>query len=187
MMIIALAGRRIDAAGAPTPRFPTEQVDAVRERIRTALRKQHAEALVASAACGADLLALEVAGDLGLRRRIILPFARDEFRASSVTDRPGDWGPLFDRICDEVEARGDLVVLGATGDPDAAYELATKAILDDALRLAEESQRGKSQLGGGVMAIVVWDQAPRGAGDLTVEFARQAVAHQVPVVSISTL
>jgi hypothetical protein len=185
-MIVALAGRRVDAPGAPAPRFPVEQINAVRERIRAALQQQHAEALVASAACGADLLALEVAGELGIRRRVILPFPRDEFRAGSVTDRPGDWGAMFDRVCGDVEAHGDLVIMGATGDPDAAYALASHRILDEAMQLAKDGA-SRSRVGGGVVAIVVWDQVSRGPDDLTVDFANQAVAHKVPVVSIPTL
>jgi hypothetical protein len=84
-MSIALAGRRVDAPDAPR-RFPPEQVEAVRERIRDALQRHPADTLVAPAACGVDLLALEVAGD---------------------------WGVLYDRICDDAEAQGDLIVLGA--------------------------------------------------------------------------
>lgn len=185
-MIIAVAGRRVDAPHSPTPRFPLENVDSVRERLRGEMERHHAQAVVASAACGADLLALQVAGEMGLRRRIVLPFARDEFRAASVTDRPGEWGALYDSICDEVEAAGDLVVLNIPGDPDAAFAVASERIIEEAMQMAEE-QGNKQRLGGGVVALVVWDQVPRGADDLTVAFAKDAVAHKMPVVSISTL
>jgi hypothetical protein len=181
-MIVALAGRRVDAAGAAPARFPLENAPQVRERIRQALIEQKATGLVASAACGADLLALDEAGKLGLRRRIVLPFPREEFRSGSVTDRPGDWGPLYDQIVNAVQARGDLVVLDATGDPDAAYELATTAILDQAQQLAQAMGEGRQQ----VTAVAVWDLVPRGAGDLTVAFADQARQHGMPVVDIST-
>jgi hypothetical protein len=187
-MIIALAGRRVDAPDTPTRRFPLENVDAVRERLRSALQQHHAAAVVASAACGADLLALEVAGELGLRRRIILPFARAEFREASVMDRPGDWGALYDRICDEVEAAGDLVVLNLNfpDNPDRAFEVTSDRIVEEALQLADE-QANQQQRSGKAMAIVVWDQAPRGADDLTVAFANEAIKHKMPVISISTL
>lgn len=185
-MIIALAGRRVDAAGAATARFPPGNVETVRERIRQALQQHRGTGLVASAACGADLLALDEAGKLGMRRRIVLPFPRADFRAGSVTDRPGDWGPLFDRICDEVEAAGDLVVLDASGDPDAAYGLATTRILDEAQRLAAAGPDAQG-VGGGVTAIAVWDLIPRGPDDLTVAFANDAVKRWIPVVNISTL
>jgi hypothetical protein len=59
-MIIALAGRRIDPPRADTPRFPLANMPAVRGRIHTLLVEQKAQGLVCSAACGADLLALEM-------------------------------------------------------------------------------------------------------------------------------
>src|ERR1700684_3534400 len=102
-MIIALAGRRIDAADAKQERFPAKNVAMVRERIRLMLQSQRATVVVSSAACGADLLALSEAGSLGLRRRIVLPFEREKFRATSVMDRPGEWGALYDEALNEVE------------------------------------------------------------------------------------
>ena len=127
-MIIALAGRRVDAPEADTPRFPLAYVTAVRDRIKSLLVAQQARAVICSAACGADLLALEAAGELGLRRRIVLPFTRARFRETSVVDRPGDWGERFDAILDAVEASGDLVVLGYADGDEAAYRAANAAI-----------------------------------------------------------
>jgi hypothetical protein len=45
--------------------------------------ERDATALVCSGACGADLLALDVAGALGLRRRLVLPFEPDRFHQNS--------------------------------------------------------------------------------------------------------
>src|SRR5258708_23324677 len=103
-MIVTLAGRRIDPLNAPVARFPVENSAEVREQLVHLLQEQGATALVCSAACGADLLGLEAAGTLGLRRRVVLSFAPERFRATSVTDRPGEWGPLYDRIIAEVAA-----------------------------------------------------------------------------------
>ena len=72
--VAALAGRRIDAPDAKEARFPPANVARVRERIAAALREHDVVALVASAACGADLIALDEAAKLGIRRRIVLPF-----------------------------------------------------------------------------------------------------------------
>src|ERR1700683_4963453 len=131
-MIIAVSGRRVDTADAKQPRLPLGNVELVRTRVRTLLKESGATALVSSAACGADLIALSEAGQLGLRRRVILPFERRRFRETSVTDRPGDWGPLYDRVLDEVEAAGDLVILQKGAD-DEAYAAANHAILDEAI------------------------------------------------------
>ena len=63
---IALAGRRVDAADASEPRFPLASVPLVRDRLHAFFTERPAAALVSSAACGADLVALEVAGlDVG--------------------------------------------------------------------------------------------------------------------------
>ncbi len=179
-MIIALAGRRVDPTNPETARFPLDQADAVLDRVRSVLQGAGATALVGSGACGADLLAMQAAGDLGLRRRMILPFAPARFRADSVADRPGDWGPMFDRIAEELAASGDLIVLGLEDDPDAAYAATNGAILDEAQRLAKEQ-------GAGVAAVVVWDGQSRGEGDLTADFARTARALGLPVTEVSTL
>jgi hypothetical protein len=180
IMVIALAGRRVDAPGAETPRFPPANVAAVRGRIHDLLREQKAQAVVCSAACGADLLALETAGELGISRRIVLPYARDRFRATSVVDRPGDWGDRFDRILDEVEATGDLVVLGYVEGDEAAYLATNRAILDQAAVLAGQLQQA-------VGAVVVWDGATRGEDDITAAFAQEAHRRGLTVRHLLTL
>src|SRR3954454_21697157 len=96
--VVALAGRRMDAPGTEPPRFPLENVPVVRQRLAAMLAKESAVALGFSAACGANLIALEEAERLALRRRIVLPFSPERFRETSVVDRPGDWGPVFDRL-----------------------------------------------------------------------------------------
>ena len=116
-MIIAVAGRRIDAAEAETPRFPLENVALVGRRLDARFEREGATAMVSSAACGADLVALMVAGRRGIRRRLVLPFGREKFRETSVTDRPGDWGPMYDQVLAELDPTRDVVTLegGAAG------------------------------------------------------------------------
>ena len=178
-MVEALAGRRIDAADSKESRFPLANVEAVRVRIREMFERERVVAMVSSAACGADLIALEEAGRMGLRRRVVLPFARDQFRESSVTDRPGDWGPLYDRLLDEVEAKGDLVTRDC-GSDDEAYALANSAILDEASRIAEE-------LNDHAFAALVWDGASRGPGDLTQSFGTEARRRGLKVLELLTV
>ena len=166
--VIALAGRRIDAPHADPPRFPSDSIALVRERIAQSLASERAVALVCSAACGADLLALKEAERLGIRRRIILPFAPERFRDTSVTDRPGDWGSLFDHLVEQARISGDLVVLHA-GEGDEAYAAANKAIIREALALAEID--GPHQR----LAVVVWEGAARSDNDATDGFRTLAV------------
>jgi hypothetical protein len=178
-MIISLAGRRIDAAEAEQPRFPLENVAMVQQRIGAALEAHGATVLVSSAACGADLLALAEAGQRGLRRRIILPFEREKFRKTSVTDRPGDWGALYDRVLDEAEKKGDLLVISA-GSEDEAYAKTNHAIVDEAASMSE-------RLGEAVIGMLVWDGKSRGQGDLTEEFGAYAKSKGMRIIEVSTI
>ena len=164
-MIAALAGRRIDAPTSAPPRFPLANIPLVRARLAERFAHDRPDTLVCSAACGADLLALDVAGAMGVRRRIVLPFHPGQFRDTSVVDRPGDWGALFDRVIDEVAALGDLVVLdidAATGDE--AYRLTNRRVFDEVRALNDPAW----------MAVVVWDGEARHGIDLSAEFLAEA-------------
>jgi hypothetical protein len=165
-MIIALAGRRVDVPDAEKDRFPLKNVESVRTRVRSLLKETGATAVVSSAACGADLIALSEAGQLGLRRRVILPFERKRFRETSVTDRPGNWGPMYDQIIDAVEAAGDLVVLQSLSDNEA-YSATNHAILEEAVALAKAVHQP-------AIAVLIWDGVSRGDHDLTEEFGAEA-------------
>lgn len=184
--VVAVAGRRVDAPGGPV-RFPAERVGAVRERLRdrlSALAREGARALVASAACGADLLALDEADRLGLRLRVVLPFEPARFRTVSVVDRPGDWGPIFDRLVEEVRRRGDLVVLAARVNGDMAFLAATEAILQEALALTRDAAGlARPDL---VAALVVWDGVSRGEDDVTAAFRARAVELRYRVEDVPT-
>jgi hypothetical protein len=85
--VIAVAGRRIDAANAQVARFPFENVSAVRSALLRTFGNAGARLIVASAACGSDLLALDAASAMGIDTRIVLPFAPEVFRETSVVDR----------------------------------------------------------------------------------------------------
>lgn len=173
---VLLAGRRPDPPGTEEGRFPFGNVLLVRERIRVLFEERRPGHLVCSAACGTDLLALDVAGDLGIRRHVVLPFAVAAFRESSVTDRPGHWGPLYDRIVSDVERRGDLTVLDEQPGEDTAYAAAND-------RLAAVA----TSLGRDIVAVAVWDGEPRSDGDLTQHLIETAAAAGAEVVEIATV
>jgi hypothetical protein len=160
--VIALAGRRIDGLDTNPPRFPLERVPLVRRRIADLLSEEHTEALVCSAACGADLVALQEAERLGLRRRIVLPFPPDRFRETSVTDRPGNWGPVFDQMVAAAKSAGDLVILSSTGDDDAAYAAANEVIVREAEALARSTLEGAPLR---LVAVIVWEGSARTGTD----------------------
>jgi hypothetical protein len=177
-MIIALAGRRVDAVDTDWPQFPMKNLDQVGAALRVVLKVHSATAVVCSAACGADLTGLAEARKLGLRRRVVLPFARNKFRETSVIDRPGDWGRMYDSILDAVEAQGDLVVM-ANADGDDPYSASNRAILEEAVALGKASSEA-------VGALLVWDGVSRGADDYTDQFGAEARKRGLGVFEVLT-
>lgn len=178
-MIAALAGRRIDAVDADVPRFPLSEVDKVRQRITKVFTKHRVNTLVCAGACGADLIALDVAAELGLHRHLILPTERQTFREESVVDRPGNWGNTFDRITDEIAEAGELTEL-RLGKGQEAFLEGNRAILKEAESLAESQSLS-------LLAVIVWDGAPRGEDDITNHFLVTAKKRGFSIIEVLTL
>jgi hypothetical protein len=174
--VAALAGRLIDRPHTPRAvrRFPLERCPAVRARLRDEFVRRGVRTLVSSAACGADLLALSVAGELGMRRRVVLPRAVRSFKATSVAGRPGAWSDLYDRVIRAVRRANDLVVLPRTKSP---YRAANERLLTEASRLAA---------GARPLAFLVWDRR-RKRGDLTAHLHDEARRRRFAVVTIRTV
>jgi len=178
--VTALAGRRIDAPGAKgqNRRFPPENEMKVAQRLRNMLVGTASTAVVSSVACGADIMALESAGELGLNRRVVLPFPRDRFRATSVVDRGEEWGKRFDTILDGLDT-SDIIELNLEGNEDEAYAATNVRILDEAMKSADVGQR--------VLAAIVWNGLSRGTSDLTVAFRKLAEDRDIKTLSVPTL
>jgi hypothetical protein len=166
--VVALAGRRVDRARATPQRFPEGSVPAVRRDIAALLARERAVAVVSSAACGADLIGLEEAERLGLRRRIVLPFAPERFRNKSVVDCPGDWISAFDRVIATASETGDLVVLNESpANSRRAFAAANRAIVREARQLASTMLTDAPRR---LIAVVVWEGNARGRSDATNAF-----------------
>lgn len=193
--IVAFAGRRIDATDAEPPRFPLTQVNVVQKKIEELFRRDNVNALISSAACGADLIALRMAQKLGIRYRIVLPFAPERFRITSVMDRPctqeWNWGVLFDQVIDIAQGKGALVVVETHEDRQAAYQAVNHAILNEALqqsRIQPNAFRMElPQEMYEVHAVIAWDGHARGPRDLTLHFAEEARSRGLAVKEILTL
>lgn len=163
-VVAALAGRRIDAVGSKVRSFPIDRIDQVRANLESLFEQEAVERLVCSAACGADLIALDLAKKAGLRYRVILPFSIERFRQSSVVDRPGDWGPLFDQLVKDIPD-SELIVLPELANDDEAYDYANKEIVRQAAMMAAP---------GTGLAIAVWEGQPRQGSDATASFLQLA-------------
>lgn len=107
--LVVFTGHGIDAPGAP-PRFPATAEGKARELIRQHLAALQAAAgadeqltLLASGAPGADILAHEVARELGLARRLCLPMPAEDV-SREVFRSQDDWRARFLAIVDELKA-----------------------------------------------------------------------------------
>ena len=178
-MIFALAGRRIDAELAATSYFPLRNVQRVRQELRELFGSMRPEALVSSAACGADLLALDEAGALGIRRRVVLGSDPARFLETSVLDRPGDWRSIYEKVIAEVSAAHDLVVIENQSSGQESYLLSNHIILDESVKLGNSSDSK-------VTAVLVWNGESRGPDDVTEAFRIEAEERGFPVLEIPT-
>jgi hypothetical protein len=160
--IVALAGRRVDEEDAKALRFPLKNRALVRQRILSFFKSHPTRVLVCSAACGADLLALDVAGELGIDRKVVLPFDRKDFKRLSVTDRPGDWGELYESVIYSLKNKGDLIELNYQQEDDEAFTKTNHKILS----VAENHQGDQTEL----LAVLIWDGEPKNKEDETQRF-----------------
>jgi len=174
--VAALAGRRVDPPDARRPRFPANNVPRVKQSLQRIFRHHNVTLLVCSAACGADLIALEVARQSRIPFKVVLPFSPDRFRETSVVDRPGPWGEIYDRVLADINNTSNLLVLKRPTDGARDYERVNRTIIREA---------GRAAKGRVLLSIVVWDGISRGLGDLTGQFKRFAkpVAQQEIVVA----
>jgi len=149
-------------------------VGRVRDALALHLQRLREATLVSSAAAGTDLVALALARDLGMPRRIVLPSAPAVFRAGSVVDRNEEqWGKLFDELAGG--SASDLILLGSDLDAADPYLAANEEILRQALQLASTPAAA--------VALLVWDGKRRQTGtDYSAEFCHSAQARGVRVI-----
>lgn len=179
-MIVALAGRRIDEERVEPQRFPLRNVDIVRARLCDFFTGEGVAGVVCSGACGADLIALDEAWGLKLSVRMILPYEKDLFLKSSVTDRPGDWGRKFLTVFEGLKAEGNVRVLELPFNDPSTYARTNDAILNEAESLGTQQRNP-------VAAAIVWDGKPWGSDDTTELFREEARSRGLNVFPISTL
>lgn len=178
-MIIALAGRRISLGGSRPASFPVRNVPLVRRRLRALFERHGVRVLVSSAACGADLIAQQVAARLNMRRVVILPWDAERFAATSVNDCGQRWNRAYWRVLRAIQP-DDVRVIRTRQTGSQAYMAVNMAILRAAQSLADAD-------GDAALATVVWDGRSRGSSDMTASFAATAQRRRMPVIAVATV
>ena len=187
-MIVALAGRRIDAEDADPVRFPSNHIEKVKRKLSSFFIASKPDYLVCSGACGADLIALDVAGKLNIKRKMVLPFDANIFRSTSVTDRKGNWGNLFDSIYTDLNEGLNVIILNFTKDDKDAYEKTNVAILKTADALFEKSKPEQNfDASEKKVAVIIWEGKPKDSNDTTDHFRKEAKKRVYKIEEINCL
>ena len=149
--VAVFSGHMLDRPGRSEPRFPPELEPAVAQLLREKLGELEVGEGYASAACGGDLLFLEVLQDLGATTHIVLPYERDAFVRESVDiTADGTWKLRFDLA---MRAAGENVSVVSPHPVEAggiSYEFANWILHGLASMRAE-------QLATELVGIAVWN------------------------------
>lgn len=135
--IVVFTGHMIDAPGRAQPRFPAAAEPALAARIGERLDALRAGIGYCSAACGADLLFIEAMLARGAEVHITLPFARDDFVATSVAFAGADWVRRFEQALERATSVSFGVQERYLGD-ESLYAYAGALIQGAALMRARE-------------------------------------------------
>ena len=164
--VLVYAGHMIDAPDRESPRFPPAIEPGVRGALRERLAAIAPLAAYGSAACGADILCLEIARELGAETHIVLPFPPADFRRTSVDGAGGDWGGRFERAlsaADSVTITSDHRASGSVATFEYANLILTgmgnlrAQVLDTTLRgLAVWDAEALGAPGGTVSIVSLW-------------------------------
>lgn len=175
--VATIVGRRIDPQDEENCRFPQSKIPDVTHAIETTLMTNDVEMIVCSAACGTDLIALEIAERLGILAHIVLPMEILEFRETSVTDRPGDWSNIFDRVIARAQKAKSLIILPPEKSNDLSFHKANEVILKTAIFEANPANP---------LSIIVWEGQSRGTADFTDDFRKLADENDLHIVEIKS-
>ena len=180
--IAVFSGHMVDQPGRAKPRFPATLEPAVTRAVREAIKTSGAGIGYSSPACGADIIFIETMLDAGGEVTVVLPYAKEQFIADSVTIIPGsNWLARFERVL----RRARRVVTASIHRleiQDMSHEYASRFLLGLARIQAAE-------LGTNLAPMAVWDGAPgkqRGGTGSVVEWWRK-IGLPVQVIDIVSL
>jgi hypothetical protein len=161
--VAVYSGHMLDHPARDSPRFPPALEGAVRDALRARLTALRPLAAYGSAACGTDLLVLELVRQLGGETHIVLPFPPVEFRAVSIDFAGRDWAERFEQAlstADSVTVTSDHGASDGTSPFEHANMVFTgmarsrAQVLRTALRAFAVLDSGAGGAAGGTAAIV---------------------------------
>lgn len=157
LKVAVFTGHLIDQPGQPL-RFPHSQIEAVQSRLTEILDEHHVGFGFSAAACGGDLLFLDVLQKREAEAFIVLPLPQEQFAKSSVdVDPQHDWLPDMQRALDHA-AQVTIVNDYSRSARPMHFEFANR-VMTGLARLHARS------LGAEVVPITVWDErTARGPG-----------------------
>ena len=166
--VVAFSGHMIDAPGRARPRFKPQDEPQARAAVASRMAELAPAAAYGSAACGADLLFLEAARELGCETHVVLPFPAEHFRRTSVDYAGADWIERFERAlaaADSVTIASDHAARGSSATFEYANLILTgmallrARLLDTSMRALAVHAPGDSAPGGGTASILAaWKQ-----------------------------
>lgn len=172
--VAAFVGHMLDHPGRRRPRLPSACAPAVKEAIAEALSESGSLIGYSSAACGSDLLFLECMQNSRGETNVILPFAQEDFFATSVAYAGEEW---IDRARSAMEHSTSVEEAGRgsyRGD-DLLFTHANRIILGKAIlrsRLLETQP----------LLLSVWDGRsrgePGGTSETVAAWRRLGLAHR---------
>ncbi|MGD0090434.1 MAG: RyR domain-containing protein [Planctomycetota bacterium] len=179
--VAVFVGHMIDSSVRPVPRFPESACAAVKAALKREIRQRHIGIAYLSLACGADILFLEAALEMGAAVKFggeihaVLPFPVEQFRKTSVTDVGGErWGQRFDAVLAQIPAP---VVTGEhfSAWDSVAYDYCGFVQTGLAVLRAQ-------QLDSDLVTMAVWDGQPGGVAGTAYTVRYWKSSGRAPVV-----
>jgi class 3 adenylate cyclase len=148
--------------GPAAERFPLDAIEAVKQSIREMVKEAGVRVGLVSAAAGADLLFIDALQERKKPVHIVLPWAMEEFRKTSVApyepaSAPPVWGPMFKAA---IAQAATVREIGQSYEPSSSvgWEYMMEVTAGIALHSARASRLD-------ILPMALWDGKPgRGAG-----------------------
>jgi hypothetical protein len=163
--IIVASGHMIDTPDRPSPRFPPEKEEPVRDRMAKVLDAWgvgEGDLAICGGARGADVLFAELCLERKAHVQLSIPTSQPEFLASSVRLEDTDWEQRHFALLRECEVIYQPERLGAAPSGTSVFARNNRWIINTALAEADADPAAASDQR--LYALLVWDEQPTGDG-----------------------